>query len=42
MKGQVKTGGSGPHCGHVGPMAVNSTNIVGCGMNDPEQFSGAV
>jgi hypothetical protein len=28
--------------GQVGPMAVASTSVVGCGMNRPEQFSGAV
>jgi len=38
----MKAGGSGPHWGHVGPIAVSSTNIVGCGMKLPEQFKGAV
>jgi hypothetical protein len=42
MKGHVKTGGNGPHAGHVGPIAVNSTSIVGCGMKLPEQLRGAV
>jgi hypothetical protein len=42
MYGHVKTGGSGPQAGHVGPIAVNSTSIVGCGMKLPEQFKGAV
>jgi hypothetical protein len=38
----MKAGGSGPHEGHVGPMEVNSTSIVGCGMNEPEQLRAAV
>jgi hypothetical protein len=38
----MKAGGSGPHAGHVGPIEVSSTSMVGCGMNRPEQFKAAV
>ena len=38
----MKADGSGPHAGQVGPIAVNSTTIAGCGMKLPEQPKGAV